>query len=127
WQQKYALPAAPVIFELDVAALVAITPPQHKAVSRMPTIRRDIALLVPDKLTNQEIIDSIKAKKIATIIDFSLFDLYRGASVESGRKSLAFRIVMQDTDRTLTDSDADHVVAEIIDTLHHKFDVTIRK
>lgn len=127
WQQKYDLPMAPVVFELDVASITDVARPQYQAISRMPTIRRDIAILAPEKLANKELVDTIKSKKIASIVDFSLFDLFRGATIENGRKSLAFRIVMQDTDRTLTDIDADQVVADIIDTLHYKFDVTIRK
>jgi phenylalanyl-tRNA synthetase beta chain len=126
-QQKYELPAAPVAFELAVSALSGVTAPWYKAISRMPAVRRDIALLVDDKVPVQAMADAINAEKLASVIDFSAFDLYRGASLDPGKKSVAFRIVMQDTDRTLTDSETDAVVAGIINVLGKKYGATLRK
>jgi phenylalanyl-tRNA synthetase beta chain len=93
----------------------------------MPAVRRDIAVLVDDSVSVQAIIDAVLARKMASLIDFSVFDLYRGANLEAGRKSVAFRIVMQDTDRTLTDSETDQIVANIVEVISQKFGATLRK
>ena len=127
WQQKYDLPIAPIIFELDAAALQAGIAPWYQPVSRMQTVRRDIAVLVDDQLEMQALIDTVKGAKISSIIDFSPFDLYRGENLGGGKKSVAFRILMQDTDRTLVDSEADKIVAEILQVLSKEFGATLRK
>ena len=126
WQQKYDLPIAPIIFELDAAALQAGIAPWYQPVSRMQTVRRDIAVLVDDQLEMQALIDTVKGAKISSIIDFSPFDLYRGENLGGGKKSVAFRILMQDTDRTLVDSEADKIVAEILQVLSKEFGATLR-
>jgi phenylalanyl-tRNA synthetase beta chain len=125
--QKYGLPSAPLIFELDLSAISTVPAPAYQPISRMPAVRRDIAVLVDDSVSVQAIIDAVLARKMASLIDFSVFDLYRGANLEAGRKSVAFRIVMQDTDRTLTDSETDQIVANIVEVISQKFGATLRK
>jgi phenylalanyl-tRNA synthetase beta chain len=62
----------------------------------------------------------------AIVRDIRLFDVYRGEGVERGRKSLAFRVVMQDTARTLTDADADAAMAQLTELLSAKFGAKLR-
>ena len=93
----------------------------------MPAVRRDIALLFSDDTPVQAIIDAVKSRKYRTVTEFSLFDLYRGNGLAAGQKSLAFRIVMQDTGLTLTDSQCDLTVAEIVKVLSQEFGATLRK
>ena len=127
WQQKYDLPIAPIIFELQVGLLMRVTPPWHRPISRMQTVRRDIAVLVDDLVEIQVLLDAVNASKPANVSDFSPFDLYRGENLSPGKKSVAFRILMQDTDRTLVDSEADKKVSEILEVLYKKFGATLRK
>ncbi len=89
-------------------------------------MRRDIALLVDESTPVQVLIDAVWAAKIGLVCDFALFDHYRGDKLPSGKKSLAFRIVMQDTDRTLTDSEVEQVTTKIVEVLHEKYGVTLR-
>ena len=126
WQQKYDLPIAPILFELDLALLQAGRAPWYQPISRMQTVRRDIAVLVDDTIEVRSMIDAVKAAKIASIIDFSLFDLYRGENLASGKKSVAFRILMQDTERTLVDSEADEKVSQILKVISKEFGATLR-
>ena len=93
----------------------------------MQAVRRDIAVLVNESVEIQAMLDAILGRKMASIIDFSPFDIYRGLNLENGKKSVAFRIVMQDTDRTLTDSEADSKVSEVVEVLSQVFGATIRK
>ncbi len=127
WQQKYDLPIAPVLFELDVEAITSMAAPHFSALSRMQAVRRDIALLFNDDTPVQAIIEAVKSRKYRTVMEFSLFDLYRGNGLAVGQKSLAFRIVMQDTELTLTDSECDSTVSEIVNVLSQEFGATLRK
>jgi phenylalanyl-tRNA synthetase beta chain len=127
WQQKYDLPMAPILFELDVDALTNTAAPRFSALSRMQAVRRDIALLFSDDTPVQAIVDAVKSRKYPSVREFSLFDLYRGGGLAAGEKSLAFRIVMQDTELTLTDSECDSTVSEIVKALSQEFGATLRK
>ena len=127
WQQSYDLPAAPILFQLNIAPLKAVKAPRYCPISRMQTVRRDIALQVDEKVEMQAMIDVIKAAKPASVIEFAPFDLYRGENLAPGKKSVAFRILMQDTERTLVDSEADKKVAEILEVFYKEFGATLRK
>ena len=112
-QQKYELPMAPVLFEIETAVLFAGRAPRFGGVSRMPTVRRDLAVLVDEKLPAGRILEALRASAPACVREIEVFDQYRGKGVENGKKSLAFRVVMQDTDRTLTDADVEEIVGSI--------------
>lgn len=112
-QQKYELPVAPVFFEIETSVLLQGHAPRFAGVSRMPTVRRDLAVLVDDRLLVGDIVASVKAILPRAARQFYVFDQYRGKGVEEGKKSLAFRVVMQDTDRTLTDADVEEIVGSI--------------
>jgi len=127
WQQFYALPFAPLAFELDVADIVNCAEIRYQPISRMQAVRRDVALLVDDSVSIQAIINATKQLKLANVVDFGLFDLYRGQHLENGKKSLAFRIVMQDTERTLTDAECDQVVTQFVNVMSQEFGATLRK
>jgi len=112
-QQKYELPGAPVFFEIETATLLAGRAPRFGGVSRMPTVRRDLAVLVDEKLAAGHILASLRAAAPACVREIEVFDQYRGKGIENGKKSVAFRVVMQDTDRTLTDADVEEIVGSI--------------
>ncbi|MEO8383999.1 MAG: phenylalanine--tRNA ligase subunit beta [Betaproteobacteria bacterium] len=127
WQQKYDLPSAPILFEIDLSVLKSLQAPTFEAISRMPVLRRDIAVVIEDSVEIQSLADAVRAAKVPTVIEFSPFDIYRGSSVGFGKKSVAFRILMQDTDRTLVDSEADDKVSEILKVINKEFGATLRK
>jgi phenylalanyl-tRNA synthetase beta chain len=74
----------------------------------------------------QAIMDAIAARKPAIVQSVRLLSLYRGAGVPSGSKSLAFRVVMQHTDRTLTDAEADAARDALVALLGEKFSAKLR-
>ncbi len=127
WQQHFELSLAPIAFELDVADINVGNKIQYQPISRMQAVRRDVALLVDDSVSIQAITEATMKLKLPNLIDFGLFDLYRGQHLENGKKSLAFRIVMQDTERTLTDPECDQVVAQFVNVMSHEFGATLRK
>ncbi|MFM7460788.1 MAG: phenylalanine--tRNA ligase subunit beta, partial [Burkholderiales bacterium] len=127
WQQEFELPAAPLAFELELGLIQTVPQVWYTPISRMQAVRRDVAVLVDDGVTIGAIAAAFNSLKLPNIVDFGLFDVYRGQNLDSGKKSLAFRIVMQDTERTLTDVECDAVVARFIEVISHKFGATLRK
>ena len=127
WLQKYDLPSAPILFEMDISVIKGLEAPIFKPISRTPILRRDIAVVVDDAVEIQSLVDAVCGTKVPTVIEFTPFDLYRGESVGMGKKSVAFRILMQDTDRTLVDLEADEKVSEILNVINKEFGATLRK
>ena len=126
WVQKYDLPQAPVLFELDLDNLTRASLPRYAEVSKQPAAFRDLAIVVDQKLKLQEITDGLASNCPAIVQDVKLFDLYTGKGIESGKKSLAFRIVMQDTQRTLQDAEVDAAVQQLVVYLKQAFAAELR-
>ncbi|HRE13708.1 MAG TPA: phenylalanine--tRNA ligase subunit beta, partial [Usitatibacteraceae bacterium] len=112
-QQKLELPLAPVFFEIETAVLLAGAAPRFAGLSRMPTVRRDLAVLVAEDLPAGPLLEALRAAVPACVREVEIFDEYRGKGIPSGQKSLALRIVMQDTDRTLTDAEVEEIMVSI--------------
>jgi phenylalanyl-tRNA synthetase beta chain len=126
WQAKFELPQPAVLFELDAASLQEVPVPHPGHPSRFPPVVRDLAVLVDAGLQVQALLDAIIAEKPPIVRSVRLFDLYQGKSLPAGRKSLAFRIVMQDTEKTLTDAEADSAIAQMVELLGRRFSATLR-
>jgi phenylalanyl-tRNA synthetase beta chain len=126
WQQKYELPLPPVLFELDVEALSWVDLPKYREVSKFPPVIRDRAMEFAEGVSVSRILEELARNRPSVVQDIRLFDLYRGGGVERGKKSLAFRVVMQDTARTLTDAEADAAMAQLTELLAAKFGAKLR-
>ena len=72
------------------------------------------------------LLDALAEEKPRFVQEIRLFDLYQGKGIPEGRKSLAFRVVMQDTERTLTDAEADLAITKMVELLAHRFAATLR-
>ena len=126
WQQKYELSSAAVVFELALSPLQNIAVPHYVEVSKFPAVVRDIAVVVDDGIAVQAMLDGLQSLRTGFVQEVLLFDLYRGKGVAEGRKSVAFRVVMQDTGRTLTDAEVAAAVAELNDELLRRFGAEAR-
>jgi phenylalanyl-tRNA synthetase beta chain len=126
WQQKYGLPLAPALFELDLEVLSQTQLPRYHEVSKFPPVIRDRSMEFEDGIPVSAILEEITRNRPPLVQNVRLFDLYRGKGVERGRKSLAFRVVMQDTARTLTDAEADAAMAQLTELLSAKFGAKLR-
>jgi phenylalanyl-tRNA synthetase beta chain len=126
WQQKYGLPQAPVVFELEAGLLQGLPHPQPGVPSDQPVVVRDISLLFAVETPVQAIFDAIQVEKPAIVRTVAVLSVFRGAGVPPSLKSLAFRVVMQDTERTLTDAEADAARDALVALLGRKFAATIR-
>jgi phenylalanyl-tRNA synthetase beta chain len=126
WQQKYGLPLPAALFELDLEALSGVDLPRYREVSKFPPVIRDFSMEFQESLTVAEILGESTRNCPSVVQEIRLFDVYRGKGVQAGKKSLAFRVVMQDTARTLTDADADAAMAQLTERLSAKFGAKLR-
>ena len=126
WVQKYDLPNAPVLFEMDFDAVKAASVPLYSEVSKFPAVIRDLAIVVDQNIELQVLLDSLKGQLPELIKDLQLFDIYVGKGVPENKKSLAFRIVMQDTQRTLQDSEVDAATQHLMACLGQAFGAELR-
>ncbi len=126
WQRKYDLPQAPALFELEVAGLATVDVPQYREISKFPPVIRDRSMEFDEAIPVSSILEELTRNRPPLVQDIRLFDFYRGKGVEGGKKSLAFRVVMQDTARTLTDAEADAAMAQLTELLAAKFGAKLR-
>jgi phenylalanyl-tRNA synthetase beta chain len=126
WLQKHELPQPAIVFELDVEPLLALPLPRPQVPSRFPPVVRDIALVFDAAAPVQAVLDALQLEKPPIVRSVRLFSLYRGAGLAQGKKSLAFRVVMQHTERTLTDAEADAARDALVALLGRRFSATLR-
>ncbi len=126
WQQKTDLPRSAVLFELNLDLLTARTLSAAGEISKYPPVRRDIAVVVADSVSVQGLLEGMQAEKPSIVAEISLFDVYRGKGMENGKKSLAFRVLLQDTEKTLTDAEADLAITKLLGILQSQFDARLR-
>lgn len=135
WQQKYELPQAPVLFEIDASALQQCEFPALQETSRFPPVRRDIAIVVDHAVKSADLMRSIReavaqaaavAGLTSLLLDIVLFDEYRGKGLLNNEKSLAFRLCLQDTESTLQDEHVDAVVDSILASVKREWGGRLR-
>jgi len=112
--QTYELGPSPVVFELDLDILLDRRLPLGRELSRFPAVRRDIALVVAEDLAYDRLLAALRSAAPPCVTEIALFDVYTGAGLPAGRKSLAFRIVMQDIERTLEDAEIEAAIAALV-------------
>jgi phenylalanyl-tRNA synthetase beta chain len=127
WQHKYALARPAVLFELDAEPLENVPLPEVSPPSKYPPVVRDMALVVDANVPAHALLDAMRAEKPPIVVQVRLFDLYQGQGIPNGKKSLAFRVVMQHTERTLTDAEADAARDALASLVGRKFSATLRK
>ena len=113
-------------FELDVDILSNREIPSTKNISRFPSVRRDLALLVPEKISFAEIRSNVIDLSGDLLANLVLFDLYSGQNVEKGYKSLAIGLILQNVSCTLTDEVVDSVVQNVVRGLEERLDAQLR-
>jgi phenylalanyl-tRNA synthetase beta chain len=108
------------VFDLEVDILAARSVPAAHPVSRFPSLRRDIAMLLPQEVTWARVEACVRSAVGACLAQLVLFDRYAGPNLETGTKSLAMGLILQDRSRTLTDQDADRCVALAVAALERE-------
>jgi phenylalanyl-tRNA synthetase beta chain len=126
-QQKYEMPVAPVVFEVAFHALQHVVPQTYREISRFPQLRRDLALVVDEKVAAQGLLECLRRATSGLVAEVILFDVYRGKGLENGKKSLAFAVLLQDTQKTLTDEEADAAIVRLIAAAKQEYGASLRQ
>ncbi|HWR95912.1 MAG TPA: phenylalanine--tRNA ligase subunit beta [Arenimonas sp.] len=111
------LPGDVFAFELDLSALPQRALPKASAVSRFPSVRRDLALLVPESVSWGEIAQCVRATLGSRLQSLTVFDQYRGAGLQPGTKSLAMGLILHDISRTLQDVEVEQSISDLLEKL----------
>ena len=128
------LPESVLLFELDFPAAFAAKVPASVPISRYPSVRRDIAVLVAEDVPVGALAESL-AESLAEALgggggdsrrEVRVFDVYRGKGIEEGLKSIALGLILQETSRTLTDEEADAAVRSAVQILERDFGARLR-
>ncbi|MDH5181289.1 MAG: phenylalanine--tRNA ligase subunit beta [Gammaproteobacteria bacterium] len=125
--RKLGLTQTVVLFELNLAVLQRGRVPVFEPLSKFPAIRRDLAFVINETITAQQVRDTILKTAPESLRSIELFDVYTGEGIDSGRKSLALGLTLQDLSRTLTDSEVDTVMAQIKGVLQSDLGATLRE
>jgi phenylalanyl-tRNA synthetase beta chain len=117
---------APVVFEIFASFARLNRVMKFEAVSKQPLVRRDIALVVSNSVDSARLISTLSAARNDNVLSVDIFDVYRGAGLAENQKSVAIRILMQDTERTLADAEIDAIVQKMIANAHEKLGASLR-
>ena len=124
--QRLELPTAVQLFEIDLDALGLGERPAFEPVSRFPSIRRDLAILVPAELSFEQVRATVTEAAGDLLKQLILFDQYQGEHIEPGRKSLAFGLILQASSQTLVDAEVDAVVQRVVARLEQTLGAQLR-
>jgi phenylalanyl-tRNA synthetase beta chain len=124
--QTFDLPSAPILFEIDSDVLARRSVPRHASLSRFPLVRRDLAFVVDVNTPAGTLLSALREAALPQVQSIEVFDDYRGKGVPENQKSLAIRVVMQDTQRTLTDQEVDDAVQKLVDTALNQCNASLR-
>ncbi|MDT8388371.1 MAG: phenylalanine--tRNA ligase subunit beta [Thiogranum sp.] len=125
--RKYEIPSKTCLFELELDILLKRKVPTFGKISRFPSIRRDLAYVVSAEIPTAELCNAISSQAGPLLQDLLVFDVYQGEGIETGLKSVAFGLILQESSRTLTDADVDSVMNGITSQLQRQFAATLRE
>jgi phenylalanyl-tRNA synthetase beta chain len=116
-----------IVFEIDFHATTQSALPVFHEISRFPQVRRDLAFTIEESVPFSRVRERVTCASSSLLRDLRIFDVYRGAGVEKGRKSVALGLIFQENSRTLTDEEVDRAMAAIRADLTAALDARIRE
>ncbi len=126
-QSQLGLDRPVILFELMLAALQFEKIPVFREFSKFPSIRRDLAIIVAEATPAQTVLECVEKVTGRLLVNLELFDEYRGKGIDSGRKSLALGLTLQDSSRTLNEDEIERVMAQVIAALGSELGATVRQ
>jgi len=126
-QAKLDLDETVLLFEMDISVLKVAKLPEFRTISRFPAIRRDVAIVVAEEITSQKVLDCVLEAAGGLLVNLELFDEYRGEGIDSGRKSLALGLTLQDSSRTLKDEAVDALMEKVVGALSSELSAQLRQ
>jgi phenylalanyl-tRNA synthetase beta chain len=125
-QQELDIPGKIFLAELDLGLLTSRPIPVNAELSRFPTVRRDLAVVLPQAVSAREVETVLRETAAELLQELAVFDLYQGDNIEKGKKSLALGLTFQHASRTLADSDINPIIDSCIKALEAKFNAELR-
>ena len=125
-QQKYDLRGTAVAFEIDFEQAAGGGIPAYREISRFPPVRRDLAFVVDEQISSHAILACLCASAPAIVSEIAVFDVYRGSGLGKGKKSLAFSVLLQDTRKTLTDTEVECAISQLTQAVQQQFGAKLR-
>ena len=126
--ENYNLGQRVYVAEIDIDTVfenITLTK-SYNPLPKYPSTSRDIALIVKDEVFVKQIEDIIKSNGEDLVESYKLFDVYKGAQIEKGHKSIAYSITYRSKDKTLTDEDVAKVHEKILSELSEKLNANLR-
>ena len=126
--KNYGIDSEVYCAELSFTKMLGLCLPEptFAPLPKYPAVSRDLALICDEALTVAQVEDVISASAGKLLRKIQLFDIYRGVGVPEGKKSMAFSLELRADDRTLTDSDSEKVVSNVLSALKEKLNATLR-
>lgn len=124
--KKLGLKSQAYVFEVELSALSDRYVPEVGEISRFPANRRDLALVINAEVAAGDILDLVRKIGGNQLVGLNLFDVYQGAGIDEGQKSLALSLVLQDTHRTLEEKEIADTVSRIVTALSDEFSASLR-
>ncbi|GMR08754.1 MAG: phenylalanine--tRNA ligase subunit beta [Gammaproteobacteria bacterium] len=115
------------VFEIDTAGLDKVRIPACQKLSRFPSIRRDLAIVVDEEITSQAVYDCVTKASGGLLRNLQLFDVYTGKGVDLGKKSLALALILRGSSRTLNEEDINTVMGRVIASLQQELNAILRE
>ncbi|MDB6110332.1 MAG: pheT [Pedosphaera sp.] len=127
--KRYDLRDAVLMAELNLDLLLKWrkTAKTLKPLPAFPTIRRDVAMLVPEATTHEAVLNTVKQAKPQNLENVQLFDVFRGKNVPAGQKSMAYAFTYRNVERTLTDAEVNGAHEKLVEQLKRDVQATIRE
>ncbi len=126
-QSKLGLDQPVILFELAISGIQAHKIPEFRQISRFPVIRRDLAIVVDIPVPAAKIEQTARDAAGDLLVKLELFDDYRGEGIDSGRKSLALGLTLQDSSRTLKEVEVEKIMGHVMTALNKKLGAELRK
>jgi phenylalanyl-tRNA synthetase beta chain len=120
------LPANTYLYELELEPAFSSKQLKYIKISKFPSVRRDLAIVVDESVSLAVLQENVTVSAAGLLSELRVFDIYRGPGIETGRKSIALGLILQDSSRTLTDVDADAVVTSVMARLRDVLSASIR-
>jgi phenylalanyl-tRNA synthetase beta chain len=114
------------VFEIEMLGLETRKLPLAQDISKFPANRRDIAIVVKEEVNSGDILTMIENVGGNQLVELNLFDVYKGKGIDSGYKSLAIALTLQNVERTLEEKDINLVVDQVVASLAEKFNASLR-
>jgi phenylalanyl-tRNA synthetase beta chain len=126
--KKLDLPGGVFLFSLDFEALLGAAKlvPEYQGLSKFPAVLRDLAVVVPVELRNEDVRKVILDVGQPLVEEASIFDVYTGKPIPEGRKNLAYALTYRAKDRTLTDAEVSQAHTKIVEEVNRRLGATLR-